>query len=492
MEVYMKIFSKALLICVLAFVMLTAAACNGGNEADKVTPTPKVTATPGSNTIPGETYKFWSWQFQSADVYQGDTIRDQAMRERVQALQEELQITIEFVPNTGQWDMLRQSAFQGMPEVDGGKEGGLHTMLQTYLYQDVPGACLEPLSDHPESFDFSNTNKFEVEAQNEMTTFSGKLWYFIPIELGIHFECAGNVLVFNKRLVTEAGYTPEQLYGWYEDGTWTWDKFEEVLVATTDAGKNQWGIERGNSPLVAWALVQSNEGEYVRLIEDADGNKQDYFVGYEPNTIAAYEEYVKLAKDLKCMEPTYYGTVDQVPLNNFMNGKTAFMFTGFSTNSLDKVAQMTEDYGILPTPKGPANVADKDQYTAYFPHMNPYLCYRGTQNPSGTIEVLAKVFQPIYDADSQDAKDLYETEKTLFSRDEESKKVLDITEANKTFVRQMTYGFAMCGEKTFHDMLSGDAETQILDGEITAKAYFDSITDTVNAAIVANSPYTWQ
>jgi len=490
----MKKIVRVTLTAILILAISTTVGCMPAPSNPKSTPTPAILGTfTGTYTKPGEVYKFFSWQFNSDNPYQGDDIRSRAMSKRVKDLEDGLGIDIQFVPNTGQTDTIRQSAFQGTPMVDGQKEGGLVTIMQTYLYQDVPGACIEPLSDYPEVFDFSNTNKFEVAAQKELTTFNNKLWYFIPIELGIHFECSGNALVFNKRLVSDAGITPETIYGWVDSGQWTWDKFETVLTATTKKDKGQWGMERGNQSLNIWALIQSNEGELVRLVTAPDGSKQDKFVGYEPNTIAAYDEYIKMIDDLKCVEPTFYSSVDLTPLNHFMTGKTAFMFTGYSTNSLDKIAKMADDYGIIPTPKGPVNVADKNQYTSYFPHMNPYNIFRGVQNPRGAIEILAKVFQPIYDANSDDAKQLYQTEKDLFSRDDESKKNLDIIEQNKVFVRQMSYGFAAVGDNNFTNVLYGDAEEgKLISKEITPKAYFDSITDALDAAIIANSPYTWQ
>lgn len=35
---------------------------------------------------------------------------------------------------------------------------------------------------------------------------------------------------FNKRLLTEAGIDPESIYDMQADGTWTWDKFDELMV----------------------------------------------------------------------------------------------------------------------------------------------------------------------------------------------------------------------------------------------------------------------
>ena len=47
-------------------------------------------------------------------------------------------------------------------------------------------------------------------------------------------------------------------------------------------------------------------------------------------------------------------------------------------------------------------------------------------------------------------------------------------------------------EGTFSNVLAGEYETKLLTGEVSPKAYFDSITEAANIGIAAISPYTWQ
>ena len=246
-----KALKFSFVAALVALLFSTAVACGGNGDDGSPTPTPADgTSLTGENfTKQGETYSFYSWQYNSENPYAGDDERNQQMRERVERLQNEYGITIQFVTqNSG--SVLLQSAFQGMPEITGMKEGGLHTMMDTYLYQNVPGTCLTPLSDHSDVYDFNNENKFNVYSQYDLCEYNDKLWYFIPIELGVHFECGGNALVFNKKLVEANGYSAETIYEWVNNGEWTWDKFEEVLIACTNRDQGIWGIQRGNEALV--------------------------------------------------------------------------------------------------------------------------------------------------------------------------------------------------------------------------------------------------
>lgn len=188
-----KALKFSFVAALVALLFSTAVACGGNGDDGSPTPTPADgTSLTGENfTKQGETYSFYTWQYNSENPYAGDDERNQQMRERVERLQNEYGITIQFVTqNSG--SVLLQSAFQGMPEITGMKEGGLHTMMDTYLYQNVPGTCLTPLSDHSDVYDFNNENKFNVYSQYDLCEYNDKLCYFIPIELGVHFECGGN------------------------------------------------------------------------------------------------------------------------------------------------------------------------------------------------------------------------------------------------------------------------------------------------------------
>jgi len=516
----MKKAIKLLFVAMLVVLMLVSVvACdnetpadpsNTGSNDNVVTDPSDPNATPapggdGGGLVPGkkftqrgETYSFYSWQYKSESPYSEDTERDQKMRERIEALEKDHGITIEFVTSGG--GSLLASAFQGVPEITGMKEGGLHTMMTTYLYNGNPGQCLIPLSDHGDVYNFRDNAKFNVESQYDLCEYNDKLWFFIPHEIGIHFECGGNALVFNKTLIKAAGYTDEQIYGWVNDGSWTWDKFEALLQATTIPDKGQYGIERGNEALVMWSLANSNGTEFVKKeTNPTTGAIQDMFVytGVEGDRLMeAYDEFIKFAKQ-GWMETTYYGSTSKVPLEHFLAGQVAFFYNGYSSNPLKDIAKAEFDYGIVPWPKGPSNVADANlnAYQSFYPHLNPYCVFRTDGNEKGAVQVLCELYTPIYDKDSAEAQALYESEKLLYSRDDESAKNIDVVENAKKHFRVFMYSQApvSIGEaKQISQALFGKGEEDILNQTQNARTYFSSIAPAINAAIVSRSPYSWK
>ncbi len=497
-----KTFKFLFVVVLVVLMMVSVVACGGSGSGDgSATPTPSPdsngTTTGGNFTKPNEVYSFTSWQYQSSNPYADDDERSQAMRERVEAIQSKYGVTIEFVPGSAQGAML-QSAFQGLPEITGGKEGGLHTMMQTYLYQGNAGVCLTPLSDHGDVYNFRDENKFNVYSQYDLCEYNDKLWFFIPIEIGIHFECGGSALVFNKKLIEAAGSSAEEIYGWVDSGEWTWDKFETLLAATTVPSKGQWGIERGNEALVMWNLANSNGTEFVRKETLPNGQIQDAFV-YEGDKgdrlMEAYEEFIDF-KEFGWMEPTYYNQGDKAPLEHFLAGQVAFFYNGYSTNPLKEIAKAEFDYGIVPFPKGPSNVANENKYYSFYPHLNPYMVFRDSAgNVKGAVQMLCELYTPIYDANSEDAKALYNDEREQFGRDEASRKNLDIIENNKEHFRVFMYSYApvtIGSANRVCDALFGKGEDAILNQEQSAQVYFKSIAGAINAAITARSPYTWK
>lgn len=496
------IFVAALVVLMLA----TVVACGGDKGGTKATPTPNADGTTSALkanfTKPGEVYKFWSYQFKSENPYAGNTEREQQMNDRVLNLESKYNIDIVFYVNatTTGAEMLRQSAFQGMPEVTGMKENGLYSMMDTYLYNNNPGACIEPLSDHEDVYDFRNEDKFNVFSQYDLCEYQKKLWFFIPDEIGIHFEVGGNCLLFNKKLVLSAGYAAEDIYAWVEQGTWNWAKFEEILLAC----KNTLGkapIERGNSGLFMWSLANGNNTEFVECIELPNGQKQDSFVysgDKGERLMEAYDEFLKLANDLGVMETTYYLAGATEPAEHFMTGETAWYYTGFSSNCFyKKIETMEDDYGIVPWPKG-KSVSETDPYHSMYPHLNPYCVFRNKAadaNMKGAVQILCELFTPIYDTNSEDAQALYETEIAQYSRDDQSAKNLDMIEQSKTHFRVFMYNNAPClvgNLSKLEQVLFGKGEDAILAKEQDAKTYFESIADTINNSITKRSPYTWK
>lgn len=501
----MKKAIKFMFVAALVILMLATAVGCGGNGKAKKTAAPgnSTSALHGNFTNPGEKYSFWSYQYTSENPYSGNTEREQQMNERVLSLEEDYGIDISFYANAGaaNAEILRQSAFQGMPEVTGMKENGLYSMMDTYLYQNTTGACIEPLSDHEDVYDFRDDTKFNVFSQYDLCEYNNKLWFFIPDEIGIDYEVGGNCLLFNKKMVEASGYSADTIYGWVDEGTWNWEKFEKVLVACTDLSKGQYAIERGNSGLFMWSLANGNNTEFVECTTLPNGQKQDSFVytGEKGDRLMeAYDEFVKLATELKVMETSYYAAGASEPCEHFLDGKVAWYYTGYSSNCFyKKIETMEEDYGIVPWPKG-KSVGVEDDYHSMYPHLNPYCVFRNKSadaNIKGAVQILCQLFTPIYDSNSEEAVALYDTEIQQYSRDDQSAKNLDMIEKGKTHFRVFMYAAAPCivGDlRKVEQVLFGPGEDAILEQTTRASVYFQSIQATINNSIYKRSPYTWK
>lgn len=157
---------------------------------------------------------------------------------------------------------------------------------------------------------------------------------------------------FNKRLLTDAGIDPETLYDMQADGTWTWEKFEELMAqchrdTDNDGVVDVYGLTLNESVMTDQAVF-SNGGSYVG--KDADGN---YTYNLEaPETLEALEWCVDMYTQFDDHDPE--GAAWDYYKEEFVNGKAAFMveqeYAGTPGNFL---ADMEDEVGFVMFPKGP-------------------------------------------------------------------------------------------------------------------------------------------
>lgn len=163
---------------------------------------------------------------------------------------------------------------------------------------------------------------------------------------------------FNKRLLTEANIDPESIYDMQADGSWTWDKFEELLAQAqrdidSDGVIDVYGVTQNASVLLC-AAVWSNGGEFVG--KDASGNFT--YQLESPETMEALEWQAKIFNDYVLPYPEdaqwdYYKEA-------FKNGQAAFMVEdGYAGTPGNFLEDMADDFGFVMFPKGPK----MDDYT---------------------------------------------------------------------------------------------------------------------------------
>ncbi|HKM35621.1 MAG TPA: extracellular solute-binding protein [Lachnospiraceae bacterium] len=185
---------------------------------------------------------------------------------------------------------------------------------------------------------------------HDLYNFDGKIYAMRGIEP--EPRCG---VFFNKRLLTEAGINPEDIYAWQEDGSWTWEKFEEVLKSVQDDTDNDGIIDRyamcEQDVVLYDAAVYSNGGEYV--------GKEDgkYVLKVENDeTMEAINWAVNLRKNYEMKYPEdaswdYFITA-------FKNGEAAFnVAQAYNANPGQPYNDMEDDFGYVCFPKGP-NMTD--------------------------------------------------------------------------------------------------------------------------------------
>ena len=157
---------------------------------------------------------------------------------------------------------------------------------------------------------------------------------------------------FNKRLLTEAGIDPESIYDMQADGTWTWDKFDELMGqcqrdTDNDGVDDVYGLTLNESVMTDQAVF-SNGGSYVG--KNADGT---FFYNLEaPETQEALEWCVDMYTKYDNHDPE--GAEWDYYKEEFVNGQAAFMveqeYAGTPGNFLQ---DMEDEVGFVMFPKGP-------------------------------------------------------------------------------------------------------------------------------------------
>ncbi|MDY5870292.1 MAG: extracellular solute-binding protein, partial [Lachnospiraceae bacterium] len=156
---------------------------------------------------------------------------------------------------------------------------------------------------------------------------------------------------FNKRLLTEAGIDPETIYDMQADGTWTWDKFDELMNTVHRDTDNDGVIDvyglTVNEGNMTTAAIFSNNGSYVG--KNADG----YYYNLESaETLEALEWTVEMFTKYDQHDPE--GAEWDYYKEEFVNGQAAFMvedeYAGTPGNFLQ---DMEDEVGFVMFPKGP-------------------------------------------------------------------------------------------------------------------------------------------
>lgn len=181
---------------------------------------------------------------------------------------------------------------------------------------------------------------------------------------------------FNKALLEEAGIDPDSIYEMQENGTWTWDAFQDLLNKSQrdmngDGVTDIWGLAVNTANLTK-AAVHSNGGQ---------------FVGKDNNGFTCEVSNARTVEALEWADEIFSQYIDDYSSwegykDAFTNGEAAFLvdyaYCGTEGNWLyDNLnrAGASYDIGFVAFPIGPK--MNRGEYTNYS-YINPVVipaCY---------------------------------------------------------------------------------------------------------------------
>lgn len=161
-------------------------------------------------------------------------------------------------------------------------------------------------------------------------------------------------IFWNKRILQENGFDPDEPYNLQKEGKWTWDTFEEMCAALTkdtdnDGVIDQYAMASFNSECIIPAIY-GNGGKLVST--DANGK---YVLTPDDKVIEA----MTWAQGMfdKYQVPAGDGAWDYWK-NEFLNGNAAFMADmQYDANANGMLYNMKDDWGMVCWPVSPAQAA---------------------------------------------------------------------------------------------------------------------------------------
>lgn len=288
----------------------------------------------------GKTVSILSWTGDRMSNYFNDDLN---VMGRVELAEEVFNVKINFI-QVGGGD-LADVAFNRL--LAGEATNDLwHTQNKIAYWELVSQGAVLPAEDYlpEEYFEMLPPSLTAVE---EALRYDGKIWGIGPVEWRPLFGYQNDmVFVAYNKTMFEAEGLPD-LYELYLDGEWTWDAATDIAVQVTadldgDGETDRWGMV----DVRAWDLAVSNGASLTQV----DANGRVVFTGDEPAYLEALEQYRTWWSELEVILPSYSSGDLK---NTFMNGNAAMYFYAGAWELPNIIANMDDEWGIVPYPKGP-------------------------------------------------------------------------------------------------------------------------------------------
>lgn len=393
-----------------AGLVLSMAGCGGGE-------------TTGSGTGASEaTYKTVDLQQRKIKIYQygfrkntiTSTESGKRFMNRVAEIEKAFNCVID-LPEDDNYTAVWNATLAGKPSHD------IMSIAAPHLFaQPATNGVFMDLSQFKDAFDFS-ADKWDQDLLQSYQL-HGKQY-----GCSTGTDITGNtVMYFNKRLVKEAGYNPDDLYKWQEDGSWKWSKFKEMATKISK-------LSSGSTTI--WGSVNNAYQFYNNLC-----------VSNGSNWITKDQSGVHFnADDEKCMQAMDFmmelqkakvipDTTDFNDYKLFLEGKV-----GFIPEYIERLQHkegyggMQDDFGMVMFPKSDS----ESSYRSINDWYQGWAILEGVAEPEKVALVLNALTEPLY-PDEAELNKLNSSLWMSWVRDEGSLKVFDLVK-NNTYVSPVLF-----------------------------------------------------
>ncbi len=160
-----------------------------------------------------------------------------------------------------------------------------------------------------------------------------------------------HVIFFNKRILQENGFDPDEPYNLQAAGKWTWESFEQLCEKLTKDTDNDGIIDQyalsGFHTEFSWPAIYSNGGKIVNV--DSNGR---YYLDTSDNVMEAWNWVHDIFA--KYNKPAGEGANWDYFMSDFKNGATAFYNNQeYDAQSTGMLFDMKDDWGMVCFPLGP-------------------------------------------------------------------------------------------------------------------------------------------
>lgn len=227
-----------------------------------------------------------------------------------------------------------------------------------------------------------------------------------------------SAVVFNKRILSECGL--EDPYALYEKNEWTVSKLREMAKAATKdldgvSGmtlNDQYGITTLDPDALARNILTAN-GAYT--ITKEKGKNFTYNMNDEKvvNTL-------KYTQDWFCNDGSLFINSNQDTQHaQFSNGRALFYI--FQLNYLKEFTEMSDEYGVVPFPRG-------DEEKSYVGQLNWNTCLMGIPStvPADELADVGAVFEALAAYSKDDNANRMNEIVGRYLRDEKSAEMLEV------------------------------------------------------------------